>query len=74
MMDFISVRILFESMEDATQALIMILEHSRESGQDYTFGSLSPDQILTSGLLIIGDADDISQEIAKLPTATLYRS
>jgi len=66
-MDFISVRFFFETMDVAVEALIVVLEDARETDKDYSFGSLSAQQIMASGLLLIGDAQHVVNKIQELP-------
>lgn len=68
---YISVRIIFDSSEAATEALIAVLEDARETDKDYSFGSLSVSQIMASGLLLIGDASHLSDKLKQITGATV---
>lgn len=71
-MDYISVRIMFSSLEDAVDALIMVLDYARSTDKEFTFGSLSAEQIYASGLIIMGDAEAIVDDLSKLPGVLVY--
>lgn len=66
-MDFISVRFFFDSLDVAVEALITVLEDARETDKDYSFGSLSTQQIMSSGLILVGDAQHIADRLKELP-------
>ena len=66
-MNYITVRFFFDSLDGAVEALILLLEDARASDKDYSLGSLSADQVLTSGLLLMGDAEHLIPSILNIP-------
>ncbi len=69
-MDFVSVRFFCDSLETAVEVLIIVLEDARETDKEYSFGSLSAQQVLSSGLLIIGDAQHLVDKLSTLSGTT----
>lgn len=70
---FISVRVFFENVDEAIEALLICLEDARTTDKSYSFGSLSYDQIMASGLIIIGDAQHLVDELLTIPGSTLHQ-
>ena len=70
-MDFISVRFFFDSLDVAVEALVIVLEDARETDKEYSFGSLSAQQVLASGLVLVGDAKHLSDKLIKLPNVSV---
>lgn len=68
----IAARIFFDAPSDAAEALILTLEDARVTSKSYTFGSLSITQIMSSGLIIVGDASHLVDAILAIPGASLY--
>jgi hypothetical protein len=71
-MTYISTRFLFDSLEAAVEALLITLEDARETVYEYSFGSLSADQVYASGLSIIGEAEEIARKLEQVNGATRY--
>lgn len=71
-MSFSSVRIFFDSLEAAAEALLLVLEDARVTDRHYSFGTLSTSQILQSGLILIGDLEEILPRLETIPGATRY--
>lgn len=65
-MNFISVRLFFNNLDSAVEALIITLEDARVTEKQYSFGSLSAQQVLSSGLLLVGDVQHLVEKIQKL--------
>lgn len=71
-MNSISVRFFFDTLDVAIEALVLLLEDSRVTDKLYEFGSLSPNQIMSSGLLIVGEAEEIVEDINALQGAEMF--
>jgi hypothetical protein len=69
---YTSSRFLFNSLEGAVEALLTTLEDARETVFDYSFGSLSADQVYASGLILIGEIDEIADKLEQIDGATRY--
>lgn len=67
-----SVRIFFDSLDVAVEALIVVLTDAREGDSTYRFGGLSAKQILDSGLLLQGDINKILGKLDKLPGTVVH--
>lgn len=71
-MSYVSVRVMFESIDVAVEVLLKVLTHARTTTQNYTFGALSAEQIYDSGLVIMGDAEDLVEQIEAIDGTTVY--
>lgn len=63
---YTTTRFFFTSLADAVEALSVVLDDARNSDKDYSFGSTSPKQILSSGLILSGDISDVVTKIENL--------
>lgn len=64
-----TARFYFDSIETAARALILVLEDARVTTAKYGFGTLSADQVLASGLLLVGDIESIASRLERLDGA-----
>lgn len=71
-MTYISTRIMFDTLESAVEGLLVILEDARETVFDYRFGSLSAEQVYASGLMVIGEAEEVARKLEQIDGATRY--
>lgn len=62
-----SASLYFDSQEAATMALLAILLDAKKTDKIYSFGPLSAEQILASGLRIEGDIAVILKMLEKIP-------
>ena len=62
-----SVRFFFSDLPDAALGLLTVLEDARVTKRLYSFGSLTADQVLVSGLLVTGEVDEIDRQLSALP-------
>lgn len=67
-----SVRYFFDSLETAVEALLMVLEDARTTNLSYSFGSLSAQQVFSSGLMLVGEVEVICLKLDMLSGATRY--
>lgn len=67
-----STRLFFDSEGGAAEALLVVLEDARETDFSYSFGSLSVDQIVESGLVLFGEIDDVLAKLDAIPGITRY--
>lgn len=65
-------RFYFDSIDTAAQALLTVLEDARETERYYSFGSLTASQILSSGLLLTGEIDEVVAKLEQIPDVTRY--
>ena len=63
-----TVRVFFNSLADAVEALLIVLNDARTSAHAYSFGSLSAKQVLASGLILSGEVEEV---LSKLDDAGL---
>lgn len=69
-----SVRFFFSSLEDAAQALLTVLEDAETTKAEYVIGGLSAKTVLSSGLLLQGDIEQVSSAVEKaVPAAALQQ-
>lgn len=71
-MSFVSARIFFDTLEGAVRALTLILTDARETNKDYSFGSLSVKQVMASGLMLTGDAEEILTSLREIPGTSVH--
>jgi len=69
---FITVRFFFDSLLAAVDALTLVLEDARTTSKSYSFGALSAEQVFTSGLLIVGEADEVAAKVEALGNSIRY--
>jgi hypothetical protein len=62
-----SVRFYCDDLLAASTVLLTVLVDARVSNSSYTFGGLSPQEILVSGMLIVGDITDIAAQLEVIP-------
>ena len=62
------VRVMFTSLSEVLEALLIVLNDARSTQYDYSFGSTSAQQVLASGLILRGEIDDV---LSKLDDAGL---
>lgn len=62
-----SVRFTFDTYLGAVDALLAVLEHARTTTSSYRFTGLSPNRVLSAGLLLEGDVGDIVQRLERIP-------
>lgn len=67
-----SARFFFESLAGAVEALLVVLEDARETDYSYRFGSLSADQVFMSGLMLVGQIDDVASKLEQIEGTTRY--
>lgn len=71
-MIYTSARVLFDSLESAVEGLLTVLEDARETVFNYQFGSLSADQVYASGLILIGEIDEVLEKLSQIEGTTRY--
>lgn len=64
-----TTRFFFENLETAALGLITVLEDARTTKTVYSFGSLSADQVLASGLLLVGDIEEVASKLESISGA-----
>ncbi len=64
-----SVRFYFDTPVAAAAGLLTVLLDARSTERTYRFGGLNKDVSFTSGLLIEGEIDEVSEKVAALPGA-----
>lgn len=69
MADHIQVRFFFLDIASAVEALLTVLEDARDTKHDYTFGSMSAKQVMASGLMIVGDAEEVASKVETIDGA-----
>lgn len=67
-----SARYLFDSLDAAVEGLLTVLEDARETVFDYGFGSLSADQVYASGLVLVGEIDEVMHKLDQVPGSIRY--
>lgn len=65
-------RVLFDSLADAAAGLLIVLDDARTTKHHYQFGSLSAEQVYASGLLLIGEVDEVLEKLDQLPGTSRY--
>lgn len=74
MSDQQSVRFFFSGLEDAARALLTVLEDAESTKADYVIGGLSAKTVLSSGLLLQGDIEQVTAAVEKaVPSAALQQ-
>lgn len=71
-MNFQSSRIMFDSLESAVEGLLIVLEDARETVFNYSFGSLSTEQVYASGLMLIGEIEEVAAKLEQIEGTTRY--
>lgn len=66
-----SYRVTAESRLDMADAVVLCAEHARTSGRDYAFGPMRQEDLMQSGLLVLGDTEALAAELARLPRVTV---
>ena len=69
-----TIRFRFTDYLGATEALLLVLEDARETPKKYRITGISPESILTNGLLLEGDIEEISERVALISGATQHDS
>jgi hypothetical protein len=69
---YITARFFFDSFLGAVDALEVVLRDARDTNKLYSFGPLSADQVFRSGLLLVGDAEDVASKVDKLGSNIRY--
>lgn len=67
-----TVRFYFDAIGTAAEALIVVLKDARVTKAFYTFGSLSAQQVLESGLVLSGETTAVAAKLEQLPGATRH--
>lgn len=67
-----TTRFYFESLETAALGLLTVLEDARVTTATYSFGSLSADQVLASGLILVGDIEEVVSKLDSISGALRY--
>lgn len=67
-----SCRYLFDSIGSAAEALDTVLGDARKTTDFYTFGGLTAQSVLTSGLLLEGQLEGITPKLDKIAGAVRY--
>lgn len=67
-----SSRIMFDSLEAAVEGLLLTLEDARETVFTYSFGGLSAEQVYASGLMLIGEIEEVATKLEQIEGATRY--
>ena len=63
------IRYLFDSQSSAARALVAVLKHARESTTDFTFGGLTLESLVASGMWLTGDTDAVAEILDQVPGA-----
>lgn len=58
-----TARYLFDSLGSAADGLITVLKDARDSKLQYSFGGLSAQEILSSGLVLQGDLSEVAPKL-----------
>lgn len=61
-----STRFYFDTLEAAAQALLTVVLDARSSEHEYRFGGLSANSLLTSGLILEGDIEEVAAKVEKV--------
>jgi hypothetical protein len=69
---YTSSRFIFTEPSAAAEALLTVLEDARSTDKDYSFGSLSVDQVMASGLSLIGEIEEIADKLQTLDGTIRY--
>lgn len=69
-----TVRFRFPDYISASEALLTVLEDARRTDKKYRITGLSPASILTHGLLLEGEIDEISEKLSAISGATRHDS
>jgi hypothetical protein len=69
-----TARFTFTTYLAAAEALLVVMMHARTTKQKYRITGRSPERILTLGLLLEGEIDEVSELVADTPGATLRDS
>lgn len=72
MMATTSCRYYFDSIGSAAEALSVVLLNARNTKVYYRFGSLSAQQISTSGLHLEGELEEIKSQLDKVSGSVRY--
>jgi hypothetical protein len=67
-----SGRIMFDSLASAVEGLRMVLKYARTCEETFTFGPLTAQQILASGLHLSGSTNKIRAMLDDVPGASWY--
>lgn len=67
-----STRFYFDSLEAAAQALLTVILDARATDSEYSFGGLSANSLLTSGLILEGDIEEVAAKVEKVPGSSRW--
>lgn len=65
-------RFMFDSVEAASEALATVLQDARTSKVFYQFYELTPEAVMSSGLLLAGDLENIAPKLEDLQGTISY--
>ena len=66
-----SARILVDSVESAAETLLRVLEHARNSRDNYDFGPVHADSVFSQGLQLDGDIARVLEDVLTVPGVLL---
>lgn len=66
-----TLKIVYSDLAAAVEGLLIVLEDARTTRRLYTITGLSLDQILSNGMTLSGEVDDISSKVGTVQGATL---
>lgn len=67
-----STRFYFDGLDAAAQALLTVILHARDTEDEYRFGGLSAEAILTSGLILEGQIEEVASKVEKIAGSSRY--
>lgn len=67
-----SSRFFFDSLQSATEGLLLVLLDARTTDSQYQFSGLSAKQILVSGLLLEGEIFLVASKLEEVPGAVRH--
>lgn len=60
---------------DMADAVLIVMDYAREEVDKFTFGPLVREDIMSSGLFLLGDADGVADRLSKaIPQLTITRA
>ena len=65
-------RVMFSDLAAAVEGLLTVIEDAEVTDKDYSFGPLSAGKVQNSGMLLIGDVDEVAVKLDKIDGATRY--
>ena len=60
-------RFYFDSYQAAAGGILAVLLDARDTKSDYSFTGLTAQDVLTAGLLLEGDIEEVAAKVAALP-------